>query len=167
MLDWHNIEKTHRAEVWAVVYRVLANEHDARDCCQEVFLEAMRQCPKDVIRAPGAWLRWLATRRAIDFLRARKRRATVPLSDTEHPPAAAVTDHSDSEELMEVVRRELTRLPESQATAFWLFSVEDRSYEEIAELTGRSVNAVGLQVHRARQVLKRRLSSMIHHLAEN
>jgi RNA polymerase sigma-70 factor, ECF subfamily len=160
MLDWQYIEETHRSTVWAVVYRILAHEEDARDCCQDVFLEAMRQENAAQINNWGGYLRWLASRRAIDLLRTR-RRQLVESFTPEHDVELARQDKAmEINELAEIVRDELVRIPETQATAFWLFSVEQLTYEEIATVTGTTVNAAGLKIHRARQSLKSRLAHL-------
>ena len=160
MLDWQNIEKTHRHEIWSVVYRILANEEDARDCYQDVFLEAVRNRDASEVRSWGAFLRWLATRRAIDLLRVRRRQRTASLAGQDQVGTAGHDSQIEFTELVDAVRNELTRLPENQATVFWLFSVEGLTYEEIAESTESSVNAVGIAIHRARQTLKQRLAAL-------
>ena len=157
MVDWEDIQKTHGQTVWAVAYRILAHEEDARDCFQEVFLQAIRLPNVDLITNWGAFLRWLATRRAIDLLRTRRRQRTIALADQELTASGSVSGTVELFETIEAVRQELTRLPESQATAFWLFSVEGLNYQEIADHTQSNVNSVGLQIHRARQQLKQRL----------
>jgi len=159
MHDWSTIETRYRAAVWSAVIRILLHEDDARDCAQDVFMEAMEYAQTRSVRNWGGFLRWLATRRAIDRLRRRQRdhSRTVPLSSA--PPVDEPRDILEQAELSEVVRAELTRLPESQATAFWLSAVEDLSYEEIAALTDVSVNAVGLRIHRARERLRLRLAA--------
>ena len=99
-----------------------------------------------------AFLKWLATRRAIDRIRRRRvdrgRFRTddditdVPAGDLS-PDVGAI-----SNELQERLKREISRLPKQQAEAFWLLSVELMSYEEIGEQMGIEVNRVGVLVHR-------------------
>lgn len=160
MVDWEDIQKTHGQTVWSVAYRILAHEEDARDCFQEVFLEAFGKSNADAVGNWGGFLRWLATRRAIDLLRTRRRQRTVALADQEFPAPALVSRTVEWLETIEAVRQELTQLPESQATAFWLFSVEGLSYQDIADHTRSNVNSVGLLIYRARQRLKLRLSTL-------
>jgi RNA polymerase sigma-70 factor (ECF subfamily) len=166
MADWEDIQKTHGRTVWAVVYRILAHDEDARDCLQDVFLEAFKRSATTEIRNWGAYLRWLATCRAIDVLRTRRREAIAQIPD--ELPARESGQMSTAEwlETVETVRTELTRLPEAQAAAFWLFSVEGLSYQEIAEQTSLTANAVGLQIHRARQQLRQRLQSFAGNLGD-
>ncbi|MCA9261822.1 MAG: sigma-70 family RNA polymerase sigma factor [Planctomycetales bacterium] len=158
MTDWELIRRTHAAMVWHTVARILRNHDDALDCSQEVFAEAMQRSNKRCVDSWGPFLRWLATRRAIDALR--KRRSTAPYdeaieaapSDGASPPAAA-----RFVELVEAVRLHLADLPPPQAQAFWLVCVEERSYDEVAQQMQLTSNAVGVLVHRARSFLRTKL----------
>ncbi|MCA9065865.1 MAG: sigma-70 region 4 domain-containing protein, partial [Planctomycetaceae bacterium] len=53
------------------------------------------------------------------------------------------------------------------ATSFWLFSVEGLTYQEIAELTGQSTNAVGLTIQRARRTLQAKLTGRLQQVHDN
>jgi RNA polymerase sigma-70 factor (ECF subfamily) len=59
---------------------------------------------------------------------------------------------------MDSLRAGLAGLPEKQAVAFWLRSVEDLSYAEIAAELEIDSNQVGVLIHRARASLKRRFA---------
>ncbi len=159
MTDWEQIRREHGPAVWAVAYRILAHDEDARDCLQEVFLEAIRSPQSAEVRNWGGFLRWLATRRAIDALRKRRRQATHAMSAEPSGPTQA--DQVELNETIEIIRRELARLPESQAAAFWMSSAEQMTYEQIAEHMHITPNAVGLLIHRARQQLKVSLRSLV------
>ncbi len=147
--------------VWSTVARILKHHEDSLDCCQDVFAEALRSSQREPVRDWGAFLRWLATRRAIDQLRWRKARTgenqnVVQIEEL----AATATDDVSFNELVEVVRKELGSLPDRQAEAFWLVCVEERSYEEVAREMGIERNALGVLVHRARQQMRHRLRSL-------
>ncbi len=155
-IDWEEVRREYAPMVWSVVWRILAHDADALECSQEVFLEAIERSRGLPVDNCGGFLRWLATRRAIDMLRRRKRQPK--LADMEsleagrlESPTAAV----EFEDLVRVVRAELASLPRPQAEAFWLVCVEERSYREVADLMAIQANAVGILVHRARQHLRR------------
>lgn len=159
MTDWEQIRKEHGPAVWAVAYRILARYEDACDCLQEVFLEAIRSPQSAEVRNWGGFLRWLATRRAIDGLRKRRRQATQAM--IANPTGPDEADQVELHETIEIVRRELARLTESQAAAFWMSSAEQMTYEQIAEQMQITPNAVGMLIHRARQQLKQSLRSLV------
>ena len=159
MTDWEQIRREHGPAVWAVAYRILAHDEDAHDCLQEVFLEAIRSPQSAEVRTWGGFLRWLATRRAIDGLRKRRRHATQAMSA--EPSGPEPVDQVELNETIEIIRRELARLPESQAAAFWMSSAEQMTYEQIAEQMQITPNAVGMLIHRARQQLKLSLRPLV------
>lgn len=74
--------------------------------------------------------------------------------------AISPTSEVEFEDLVLFVRGELTTLPPQQAEAFWLVCVEERSYQEVADLMAINANAVGVLVHRVRQHLRRVLCAL-------
>ncbi|MCA9062629.1 MAG: RNA polymerase sigma factor [Planctomycetaceae bacterium] len=166
-MNWREIETRFRQDIWAAVYRVLGNEQDALDCMQDVLVEAFQKSQQVQIRNWPGYLRWLATRRAIDQIRSRKHILTEPLTDVHDLHASETQDPLQLQESVEAVRRELTLLPHSQATCFWLFSVECLTYQEIADLTGQTANAVGLTIQRARRTLQARLAGRLQQTSDN
>lgn len=160
MADWEQIRNEHGPAVWGVVYRILAHYEDARDCQQEVFFEAFRSHQSTDVQNWHGHLCWLATRRAIDRLRTRKRQATTPfVCEPIDPIPQNLLEQSET---VTIVREELAKLPDAQATAFWLASVEQLTYVEVAEQMQTTTNAVGLLIYRARLQLKQQLR----HLAD-
>lgn len=154
-VDWVQIRKEHGPLVWSVAWRILNHHADALDCAQEVFIEAFERSERLPITDWGAFLRWLTTRRAIDSLRRKQRTkmVTSPRLDSV-PQYDSPCETLQSEEVVQLVREQLMRVPERQATAFWLVCVEEMSYRDVAAQMNIEVNAVGVLVHRARQHLK-------------
>ncbi len=142
--------------------RILNHQTDAVDCYQDVFLEVFQKSDRSDIENLGAYLRWLTTRRAIDVLR--KRRLSESRTESNNPDAQVVSsdpaERAEFDELLVIVRGELASLPSPQAQAFWLVSVEQRSYEEVATQMEIERNHVGVLVHRARKHLQQRLTRL-------
>jgi RNA polymerase sigma-70 factor (ECF subfamily) len=158
MDKWTEVYERYSSLVWATVFRILGNHAEALDCCQDVFAEVLRGSSAQRVRNWPAFLKWLATRRAIDRLRRRRAdtaRLQADAKVTSVPGMAPSPDaRAISAELIERLKCELSRLPEQQAEAFWLLSVEQMNYQEIGEQMGVPVNEVGVLVHRARQRLR-------------
>jgi len=161
LIDWDKIREIHTPMVWSTVARILKHREDALDCCQDVFSEAIERDRCDPVNDWGAFLRWLATRRAIDCLRRRKRRS-IASGKVEHVHDATPSAEANAtfKELVEIVRNELASLPDRQAEAFWLVCVEDCTYEEVAQQMKVKKNAVGVLVHRARRHMRSQLKSL-------
>ncbi len=143
--------------VWQTVWRVLSHEADARDCYQDVFLEAIRVSRREEVKRWGGLLRRIATTRAIDTLRSRYRR-TGPVEPVPVEAIAGRVGEAESaamtRELAQRLRTEVARLPEQQAVAFWLHSIEQAPYADVGEALGIEVSHARVLVHRARARLK-------------
>lgn len=155
MQDWEEIRSIHGPDVWKVIFRIVANEADASDCYQEVFIEAFVKARQSEVKNLPGLLRWLAVRRALDMRRSLKRQheqmderrlgnsiKSDPLSDLRF------------EEMVNQLRHELDSVPLNQAEAFWLTCVEEMTYAEAAHSMGITPKHVGVLVHRARKHLQ-------------
>jgi RNA polymerase sigma-70 factor, ECF subfamily len=142
--------------VCATAYRVLGNVHDAEDVLQQVFLKLLGVGNGHATHEPvhdwGAYLRTMASRMALDLLRAKRqrRRREMPLtSDILDPQERAETTDE-----MERLRQAIAALPERDAWVFSLRYFEEFSYEAIAEQTGLNVDLIGVILHRSRKALR-------------
>lgn len=149
---------------------------DSRDLVQEVFLAAFRSI-HDLRNASGfsAWLLSIgrnALRNEIERQRSQKRFGYhVCVEQSAEPEAAAglaeLADHNpasdvlgmilDQEKLAKVTEA-LGNLPAQMRRCAHLRIVEDRSYSEIAEIIGISINTVKAHLHQAKKAMKDKLS---------
>jgi RNA polymerase sigma-70 factor, ECF subfamily len=134
----------------------------AEDMVQDTFLKAytqLRNC-----RNPdrfGFWVRRILRNTCLDYLKSAARRI-VPLSLS--LPSADVPDEEQERNVLHSrLSKALFTLPEEQREAFLMKHVEELSYEEMAELTGSSLSALKMRVHRAREVLRARMNSFLFH----
>jgi len=115
------------------VCRALLPAHDSEDAAAETFLSALAAYPR--LRPDSdvrAWLVTIAHRKAIDVLRAGKRRP-VPVADLPERPVGSEPDLAD-EPLWAAVRT----LPDKQRHAVAYRYVADLPYAEIGALLGTS-----------------------------
>ena len=165
MTDWESIVEEYRPLVWQAAYRVLGNEADAADCFHEAFIPALEVARREQVRNWAALLRRLATTRALDRLRQRRRRAAhfdvmpeeMPLEGDDPEPFEMV----EATELSERLRTALAHLPEQQGQVFCLRFLENQSYREIARQLEIKSSAVGVLLHRARSRLRELLSTVL------
>ena len=152
MSDLEAIVDAHSDAVWRTVYRLVNHYDDARDCYQETFLAAVRLAGDESVRNWRPTLLAIATRRALDRLRARYRdRESLAALALNQAPAVAGSPSTESEreELRELVRRALTTLASQQAEAFWLRHLEELDVEEVAAQMAIEPGHVRVLVHRA------------------
>ncbi|MCA9127311.1 MAG: sigma-70 family RNA polymerase sigma factor [Planctomycetales bacterium] len=159
MYDWEVVRSDCGQMVWAAIARILRNQVDVEDCYQEVFLEAFRRANARPVENMPGFLRWLAVRRALDTVRKRDGTGLIANVDPSSLIDSASDDRARCSDLLESLRYELSQLPETQAEAFWLCCIEDRSYAETGETLGIAASHVGTLVYRTRQHLRKKLDA--------
>lgn len=166
MDDWNQILDDFGPVVWKQTLRMLGNTADAADCLQAVMLEAFELSKREEVHAWGPLLRRLAILRSLDRLRARyrERKDPRPVDELEIPAKDSRSDGSlDYQELAEMLRAALTRIPANQAEAFGLRWIDEFTNEEVAERMQITPNHVRVLLHRARSALQSLLSAEWEH----
>ncbi len=153
--------------VYAVAVRLLANEAEAEDVAQTVFLRAYERFGA-LRRDAGVagWLKTVATRECLNHLqryRARWRFFSELGASSEAAYDVPTTGQTADEALDEAQRHArlesaLRELPTHQRVPLVLFHFEQRSYDEIARVLGVSVGKVKTDMHRGRLALRRWLT---------
>jgi RNA polymerase sigma-70 factor (ECF subfamily) len=161
MTEWSHIVKQHGPMVWRTVCRLLRHDADAADCFQRTFVSALELSRSDVILNWAAFLRRVATARAIECLRQRRRAAerltTLPEHGSADNRAVQPIELAEANELAQHLRDALADLDDQPAQVFCLACLEGFSYQEIAEQIGVTANHVGVLLNRARTSLRQRL----------
>ena len=150
--------------IFALAYRVLGQEDDARDICQEAFLRAFRAIGGFRGQAKfSSWLYRIALNLCRDWIR-RERRVTMvaPPADSEAGPLDVLADPDSYAAEEAVVRRELGRavervmagLPEEQRTAIVLKEYHGLTFREIADLQGCPLSTVKTRVYQGLAALR-------------
>lgn len=135
---------------------------EADDVVQDVFVKAASALPtlRDPAALPG-WLCALARHRALDRLRARRRRREAPASEASLaalPARDAGAGRSLGDEPERALRLRvlalLQRLPEVYREALVLRLVEGLDGPTIAARTGRTPGSVRVHLHRGLELLR-------------
>lgn len=146
--------REHQRSVFTWILRVVRDTAAADDLAVESFWRMYRAHARfDPARGFGPWARRIATRAALDWLRARR-------PETELPPDLAEAQTADPAvraEIRSKVAEAFQRLPASLRAAAALAVVEEQPHREIAAALGISVSAVKLRVFRAMRLLRRDL----------
>jgi RNA polymerase sigma-70 factor (ECF subfamily) len=153
--------------IYALAYRTIGREEDARDVCQETFLRAFRALPGFRGQAKfSSWLYRIALNLCRDWIR-RERRAPVvqPPEDVDLIEMAAAAEPSESiedlvarKDLSRMVERAMALLPEEQRTAIVLKEYHGLTFQEIAELVGCPLSTVKTRLYQGLIVLRRELA---------
>ena len=152
--------------IYALAYRVIGREEDARDVTQETFLRAFRGLAAFKGQAKfSSWLYRIALNLCRDWIRRKKRSpiATLPedveLEDvaSDVGPTETVEDLVSRRELSELVEAAMARLPEEQRTAIILKEYHGMTFQEIADLQGCPLSTVKTRLYQGLSVLRREL----------
>jgi RNA polymerase sigma factor (sigma-70 family) len=148
--------RRHGPMVLGVCRRVLGNRHDAEDAFQAAFLVLVRKAASLRSRELlGNWLYGVAYRTALKARvmtvrrQARERQASIP--------AATLPTGEHREELLALLDRELSRLPEKYRAAVILCELEGKSRKEAAALLRVPEGTLSSRLAQARKMLARRL----------
>lgn len=162
------IERTQR-QAYNMAYRMTGNRDDAEDLTQEAYLRAYRSFGTYNRQLPfESWFFRILSNLFIDLMRRRPKQKPLsldqPMGDEESEDnlvlQIADEDANPERNLMEKVLDErlqsaLMALPEVFRVAVLLCDVEDRSYEEIAQIMGSSIGTVRSRIHRGRTLLRK------------
>lgn len=134
----------------------LKNGDEARDVVQDVFLKLWQKKEElDQIENIEAFAMRMTRNRCLDIIRANK---LVPMdAETDRQLRQVSTDVHSKIELSEAagqVRQLISQLPDIQRQVMQMRDLEQLEYEEIAELTGLQVNAIRVNLSRARKKVR-------------
>jgi RNA polymerase sigma factor (sigma-70 family) len=151
----------------------VGDQGDAEDILQDVFYELIEAYRlMQPVEQVGAWLYRVARNRIIDRFRKRKPEArseitlgldqgdALLLEDLLPSPDAGPDAVYARSVLLEELEAALEDLPENQRAVFIAHEIEGRSFKQLADETGLSVNTLLSRKHYAILHLRRRLQAI-------
>jgi RNA polymerase sigma-70 factor, ECF subfamily len=153
------IVRRYERRVRGVLFRLLDDDRDVEEACQDVFVQAWRSL--DRFRGDAALFTWLY-RIAANEAFARLRRKQLPVTDLDdalqtgsvsEPPEAA-----ESNELQRFLAGRIRALDFAYRAPLVLRDVVGLSNEEVAEILELSVPAAKSRIHRARMQIRAELA---------
>jgi RNA polymerase sigma-70 factor (ECF subfamily) len=158
--------------VFSTAMRLVANQSEAEDIAQEVFLKAYERFA-DLRESPtaGGWLKKVATNLSLNHLSRYRSRWSLfsdllgpKGQDEEDERTLDFADGRDFAREMEAADRHalvdqaLRSLPTPQRVPLVLYHLEGLSYEEIAAQLRISLGKVKTDIFRGREALRKKLS---------
>jgi len=150
-----SIYRAHHPAVFRFALYMTGDRNRAADVTQDVFVWLIHHAESyDPARGElGAFLLGV-TRKILQRANSDARRF-VPFADVRETAAPAQRDESEADEL----RRAIAALPERYREAVVLCDLEEKSYEEAASLLDCALGTVRSRLHRARELLGRKLKA--------
>ncbi|MFT4575842.1 MAG: RNA polymerase sigma factor (sigma-70 family) [Polaribacter sp.] len=159
-------------KVFATCISFVPNKEDAEDIAQEVFLEVFRSVNKFKGDSKlSTWIYKITTNKCLEFIRKKnsKKRFVfmqrilgneIPVDKTSyftevnHPGVLL-----ENKEKSAIIFKAINTLPENQKVIFTLAKVDGKSYQEIVEITGKSLSSVESILFRAKKQLQQKLKA--------
>ena len=134
----------------------LKDEDEAKDVVQDVFLKLWQKRDElEKVENMDAFAMQMTKNRCLDLIRARK---VIPIDATidRKLKQETVDVHSRVElgEAAQQIKMLINRLPDLQRTVMQLRDIDQLSYEEIAEATDLQINAIRVNLSRARKKVR-------------
>ena len=150
--------------VYAIVFRIVKNSHDAEEVVQDTFLNVYRGLTQleDATKFKS-WLGEIAQNCARNWLR--KQRSNTVSIDEVSEQMLQTEDSSDEQlirqEQRELIRRTMDTLPQKDREIARAYYLDGASYDELTSTHGLSYNAIAFRLSRAKRQLTKRLQYLL------
>src|SRR5215831_3082794 len=146
-----------QAEVYGWIVQIVRDPGVAEDLTIETFWRIYKARARlNTEAAFGAWVRRIARNLAIDHIRSRRQEQELP----EQSLWVEAPDSVLCRETHEMIERAFRQLPPKLQAAATLALVDERPYQEIADLLGVPVGVIRTRVFRAVRQLREQLERM-------
>ena len=152
--------------IYALAYRVIGREEDARDVAQETFLRAFRALKGFKGQAKfSSWLYRITLNLCRDWIRRERRTPVVQAPEGvdviemagESSPSESIEDLVSRHELGRAVAKAMSQLPEEQRTAIILKEYHGLTFQEIADLLDCPLSTVKTRLYQGLTILRKQL----------
>ena len=160
----HELIEAYKDRLHAFVWRIIRNEHDAEEICQDAFLRAFKALDSfDETYRFSTWLFTIGYRLCLNAIRKRKDFSgdvdfTALRSDGRHAETPTVSDEvansDEARRLKEIIWNSVDQLTPAQSATVLLFYRESMGCREIGGILGMPAATVKSHLHRARSRLK-------------
>jgi RNA polymerase sigma-70 factor (ECF subfamily) len=169
--------RRHERPVYSLLYRMIGNHDDTEEALADVFVKVWRSAGS--FRGDARFTTWLyhiAANTAKDRLRSRRGSLEMSFEDmTRDEEAFAATASAEEDPERAVLRAEnsaklsaaIRALSEEDRLLITLHHMQELSCDEMAEITGISVNNLKVKLFRARRKLREACSDMENGWQEN
>lgn len=158
---YETLYKRHRKPVMSYIGNMIYDKSVVEEVAQEAFFKVYRHRSQyDSGRKFRPWLWTIARNTTLDYLRKKRDLLLEDISsgEDERDATSLIEDENTNieEQLLrkadaERVHKILGRLPDAQKEILSLASLSEMSYEEISEITGKSLSSVKSTLFRARK----------------
>ncbi len=142
---FNEIVRKYQQRIYWHARRMTGNHLDADEIVQEVLLVMYKKLKDFRFKSSlYTWIYTITSTRSINLLRRRSVREIFSFQDNEFDKASDSDILTELENKEEVIRmlKHLQKIPVKQREVFMLRAIDGLSYDEISELTGKSVGGL-------------------------
>lgn len=161
----------HEKNVYRICYRFFADENEASDAVQEVFIKVFRAIGRFEGRSSlKTWIYRIAANTCITLADKKKREKEGLLqsmlqwwsSYTQESPEEAVIDREIQLLNQQIVNEKVAKLPESYRMPVILKDIEGLPLEKISEILEIPIGTVKSRINRGRRLLQESLHAYVY-----
>lgn len=148
-------------DLFVLIFRIVQNREDAEELTQDVFLKAFKNLASFKGDASfSSWLYRIAYNTAISATR-KKKKEVIHLDENFLDNIPELEEEYEQDKILQLEKLEnlLILLPPEEIALLTLYYTEDKSTEEIAQITGQSQANVKVKLFRTRKKLYTMLNS--------
>jgi len=146
---FNELVKTHHASIYRICRAYLYDVSHADDLYQEILFQVWKSLQNFKGESKvGTWIYRIAVNTAISFNQKNKKHQFVSLPDfIQVPYEETLLQKQEQESQLDQLRYCISQLETSDRLVISLV-LEDKSYKEIAEITGTNINNTGVKINR-------------------
>ena len=136
--------------------QILQDEEEAKDVLQDIFLKLWQKRDElEKVENVEAFAMRMIRNRCLDVIKSRRTVSMEIVKKSSLPTDESTeTDYLENSDSVGLVKQIIAELPDLQRTIIHLRDVEQLEFEEIAEATELNVNAIRVNLSRARKKVR-------------
>ena len=154
---WQELWERHGHACHRIALKILGDETEAWSAVNDAWCKAYERLSLE-INSFGAWIAVLTRNQALDALRVRRRQMAreAKLEPWHYSKTANSNDPQKRTAAQEVLLAitSCDKLSDDERRAFILRTLDEKSYEEIAQITNRPAGTISSDIHRAKKKLR-------------
>lgn len=158
--------------IWHIIISMVGYSRDSEDLFQEVFLQVFKGLRRFRSDARlSTWIGSITHHICVDYIRKKKKEKEIQDYDIDDKIVLNISrdkswNQHDNDDLNNLVVKAIGKLPVAYRTVIMLYHLDERSYQEIAEITGMPDGTVKSYINRGRNLLREKLITLVPDIEE-
>lgn len=157
----------YQQKVFGTCISFVPNQEDAEDIAQEVFIEVFNSVAKFKGDSKlSTWIYRISVNKSLEFIRKKNTKKRFGFmqslmgNDTPIDKSSYFTEFNhpgiqlENKEQSEILFAAINKLPEAQRIVYTLNKIDDLSYQEVSDITEKSISSIESLLFRAKKNLK-------------